>query len=204
MKEEFYLKKGFTLTEMLISVSIFILIMLVVTSFNRDIFFINSGLQSNLNAQIEARNVLRVVVAELRSVSPSSLGAYALPQTGTSSIIFYSNVDNDQYKERIRYFLQGTDFNRGIIHPSGSPLTYNVAQEQVQTLVRNVRNGATSTFDYFDKNYSGTSTPLSLPVDPLLVRLVRVTLFVDSDPNRFPGVITLTSQAMLRNLKDNL
>lgn len=189
---------------MLVSVSIFVLIMLVVTGFNRDIFFINSGLQSNLSAQIEARNVLRTVVAELRSVSPSSLGAYALAQTSTSSIIFYSNVDNDQYKERIRYFIQGTNFNRGIVHPSGSPLTYNVAQEQVTTLVHNVRNGATSTFDYFDKYYSGTSTPLAVPVDPLAVRLVRITLLIDSDPNRFPATITLSSQAMLRNLKDNL
>ncbi len=193
------------MTEMLVSVSIFVLIMLVVTSFNRDIFFINSGLQSNLSAQIEARNVLRTVVAELRSTSPSSLGAYALAQTATSSVTFYSNVDNDQYKERIRYFIQGTNFNRGIIHPSGSPLTYNAGSEQITTLVRNVRNGtSTAMFDYFDKNYSGTSTPLSVPVDPLAVRLVRITILVDSDPNRFPATIIETSQAMLRNLKDNL
>ncbi len=202
--KSYHSHNGFTLTETLISVSIFVVIMLVVTKFNRDIFFINSVVQSNLGVQIEATNVLKAFVAEIRSTSPSSLGAYALNQTATSSIIFYANIDNDQYKERLRYFLQGTDFKRGVIKPSGSPLTYNVGQEQVKTLVRNVRNATTSTFMYYDKNYSGTSTPLAVPVDPLQVRLVRVSLSVDGDVNRSPNTITISSQGMLRNLKDNL
>lgn len=197
-------QRGVTLVEMLVSISIFVVIMLVVTKFNRDVFFINSVVQSNLAVQIEATRVLKSFIAEIRSTSPSSLGAYALNQTATSSIIFYANIDSDQYKERLRYFLQGTDFKRGVIKPSGSPLIYNTAQEQVTTLVRNVRNATSSTFMYFDKNYSGTSTPLSIPVDPQQVRLVRVTLLVDGDVNRSPNIITISSQGMLRNLKDNL
>lgn len=195
--------KGFTIVEMLVSVSIFIVIAFAVSLFNRDIFYLSSNIQNNLNTQFDARRILRVVVKELRSSSPSSLGAYPISQAGTSSIIFYSNVDTDLYKERLRYFLQGTDLKRGVLKPSGSPLTYNPAQEQVTTVIRNIIATSTAIFDYFPETYAGTTTPMSLPIDLLSVRLVRVTVFIDPDINREPGPTKATSQVMLRNLKGN-
>jgi len=198
-------KNGFTLAEILVSIGIFVFIGLAVASFERDIFFLNNSLQSNLSAQIDARQLLRTVVSELRGASPSSLGSYTIAQAATSTITFYSNIDKDILKERVRYFLSGSDLHRGIIKPTGSPLVYNSESESVDVVIRNVVNGtSTATFEYFDGFFTGTSSPLVQPVSALSVRLVRITVVIDSDPNRPPGPITVTSMGTLRNLKDNL
>ena len=198
-------KSGFTITEILVSVGILVFIGLAIASFSGDIFFLNNSLQSNLSVQIDARRVLRTMVSELRGASPSSLGAYPLSQVGTSSLIFYSNIDSDSYKERVRYFLQGDKLMRGILKPSGSPLSYNVANESMEVLINDVVNSSTTPiFQYFDNSYSGTSLPLADPVNILSVRLVQVTVLIDHDTGRDPGPISVTSMGTLRNLKDNL
>lgn len=197
--------KGFTLVETLVSVAIMVMIGLAISTFEKDIFSINSSLQNNLSAQLDARKVLRTAIAELRSASPSSLGSYTIEQAGTSTLIFYSNIDTDANKERIRYFLSGTDLKRGVIKPSGTPLAYNSGQETFSTVIHDVVNGtSTAIFTYFDTNFYGTTTPLAQPVNPPNVRLIRMTVIIDRDPNRSPSRITVMSQAALRNVKDNL
>ncbi len=197
--------KGFTLLETLIAVGIFIAISFLLSDFVKSIFFVNANLQNSLSAQFDARQSLKKIVRELRGASPSSLGAYPLFALSTSSIIFYSNVDSDAYKERIRYFLSGTDLKRGEIKPSGTPLTYNPVNEKISTIVSNISNGtSTPIFDYFDENYTGTSSPLSFPVNIPRVRLIRISLTLNGDPNRSPTPLIVVTQVMLRNLKDNL
>lgn len=189
---------------MLVSIAIIVFLSLAVGNFYHDIFFYGNSVQNNLSIQLDARKILRNIVTELRSVSPSSLGAYPIAQAGTSTLIFYSNIDSDSYKERLRYFMQGNSLIRGVIKPSGSPLTYNSAQETFTTVVHDIVNGtSTPIFDYYNKNFYGTTTPLVQPVDPLSVRLIRVTVNINHDPNR-PNLVTASSQATLRNLKDNL
>jgi hypothetical protein len=197
-------RRGFALAELLVSVGIIVLIVLAIGNFNADIFFLNSVVDSSLKAQLDARRVLRTIIAELRSVSPSSLGAYPITTSATNTLIFYSNIDSDQNKERLRYFQQGSELKRGVLEPTGSPLVYNPVNEQVETLIHDLISTTTPIFDYFTQNYTGTSSPLTPPVDPLLVRLIRVTFTIDEDPNRPPSAITVTSQGTLRNLKDNL
>lgn len=201
----FQKKTGFTITEVLISLGIFVLIGLAIANFGGDIFFLNNSLQSNLSVQIDARRVLKVMVSELRGSSPSSLGAYPLSQVGTSTLIFYSNIDSDSYKERVRYFLQGNKLMRGTLKPSGSPLSYNIANESVDVLINDVVNSSTTPiFRYFDSSYTGSSASLSDPVNILSVRLVQVNVLIDHDVNRVPGPISVTTMGTLRNLKDNL
>ncbi|OHB00051.1 MAG: hypothetical protein A3E93_02395 [Candidatus Zambryskibacteria bacterium RIFCSPHIGHO2_12_FULL_43_12b] len=196
--------RGFTLVEVLISVGIMVAIGFAIANFQTDLFSINTGVQNNLSAQLEGRKILRTVISELREASPSSLGAFPLAQAGTSTLTIYSNIDSDSYKERIRYFTVGNELRRGVLKPSGNPLVYNSANENVEVMIRNIINGtSTPIFEYFDENYTGTTTPLSQPVNVLSVRLVRITVIVDKDANRPPGAITITSQGMLRNLKSN-
>lgn len=195
---------GFTLAEVLVSVGIMTIIGLAISTFQKDLFFINTGVQDNLSVQLESRQVLRKLITELREASPSSLGAYTIAQAGTSTLTFYSNIDSDGYKERIRYFIQGNELRRGVLKPSGSPLVYNTATESVSTIIKNIVNSPSDPiFEYFDENYTGTSTSLSQPVNVLSVRLVKVTVTVDKDVNRAPGPITVSTQGMLRNLKTN-
>jgi hypothetical protein len=50
----------------------------------------------------------------------------------------------------------------------------------------------------------GTSSPLTQPVITTNVRLIKINLMIDVDPNRAPVIKTYTSQVSIRNLKDNL
>lgn len=197
-------QRGFSLTEIIVVTAITGAIFLAVFNFGQNIFFFNSEAQKNLNAQSGARRVLKTLVKELRSASPSSLGAYPVVLASSTSLIFFSNIDDDVYKEQIRYFLQGNELKRGLTKPSGSLLSYNPANEQIVTLISGVNNGATPIFEYFDANYTGTSTPLTQPVQATLVRLVRITIKIEKDPTRSLGPFIAESQVFLRNLKDNL
>lgn len=198
------MKKGFTLVEIIVSVAIFTVIFLAVMNFGQGIFSFNRKAQQNLSAQSDARRVLKTIIKELRSASPSSNGAYPIAQTATSSLIFFSNIDEDADKERIRYFLDGTDLKKGVVNPSGTPLVYNLANESISVVIKNVRNGVTPIFEYFDSSFSGTGNSLLEPVQATVVRLIRITTKIEEDPNKPIGELIVTSQAFLRNLKDNL
>lgn len=195
-------KSGFTLIEVLVSIFILTLIGLAVSSFFKDIFSFNRIISGSLTAQDEARRALKTMSAEIRTASPSSLGAYPLAQTATSSFAFYSNIDGDSFKERVRYFLEGTTLKKGVIKPSGS-LTYNPANEIITELIHDVANVATSTFSYYDENYDGTTQALVEPINISVVRLVQITIVIDKDSTQPPGPMTLTTQINMRNLKDN-
>jgi type II secretory pathway pseudopilin PulG len=197
-------KKGFSLVEILVALGISVGIFFAVFNFGNSIFSFNSNAQKNLNAQSDARKVLKDMVKELRSTSPSSLGSYPIVLASTTAITFFSNIDNGAHKEQVRYFLQGKELKKGIIKPSGSPLSYDPASEQIITLIGDINNGATPIFDYFDSNYTGTSTPLSQPVQITKIRLVRITVKIEKDPSKSLGPLIVESQVFLRNLKDNL
>lgn len=198
-------KKGFTLAELLITVGIIGLIAVVLGTFQGDVFFFNSVIQDDLTAQMDGRRAIRKMVSEIREASPSSLGSYPIASAATSSITFFSNVDNDTLKEQVRYFIQNKNLMRGVIKPTGNPLSYNSGSETFETSVKNIANStSTPLFEYYDTNYTGTTTPLIFPVSLTAVRLVNVELLIDRDPNRSPIPLNITSQVSIRNLKDNL
>lgn len=198
-------KKGFTLAELLITVGIIGLIAVVLGTFQGDVFFFNSVIQDDLTAQMDGRRAIRKMVSEIREASPSSLGSYPIAAAATSSVTFFSNVDNDILKEQVRYFIQNKNLMRGVIKPTGNPLSYNSGSETFETSVKNIANStSTPLFEYYDTNYTGTTTPLVFPVSLTAVRLVNIELLIDRDPNRSPIPLNVTSQVSIRNLKDNL
>lgn len=192
------------MVEIVVVIAISSAIFLAVFSFSTSIFSFNSNAQKNLSAQSDGRRVLKSMVRELRSASPSSLGSYTISLASSTAITFFSDIDNDTYKEQVRYFLSGRELKRGVIKPSGSPLSYNPANEQISTLMGDINNEASPIFEYFDSSYTGTTTPLTHPVQVVKVRLVRMTVKIEKDPNRSLGPVIVTSQVFLRNLKDNL
>ncbi|MFZ2621146.1 MAG: prepilin-type N-terminal cleavage/methylation domain-containing protein [Minisyncoccia bacterium] len=198
-------KKGFSLVEIIISVSILSLIIVTVSTFQKDVFSLNTNLQSNLNIQLDARHLIKTIVAELRKTTSSAVGAYPIELASSTGITFYSDVNNNGSIDKIRYYLSGQTIKRGVISPTGSPAVYNSGSEVTTTLINYVIASSTvPIFQYYTSSYTGTSSPLSIPVDISSVRLVKITVILDTDPNRSPVPITVTSQVNLRNLKDNL
>jgi len=198
-------ERGFTLGELLISIFILSILTITVTSFQRDIFILNRTIDNNLTAQLEVRRITKVMVAELRKSSVSSVGGYPISVASTSEIVFFSDITSDGLKERVRYFLDNTKLKKGVTSPSGNPLVYNLGNESITTLISDVRASSTQPiFQYFNEDYSGSSLPLSFPVNIPDIRLVKITVIIDRDPVLPPAEIIGTSQVNLRNLKDNL
>lgn len=204
MMKNFKIKNGFTMIEAMLAVAIFSSVVVAIGAFQRDVFYFNDVLQTGLNNITEARKVLRPFVGEVRKAESSNLGAFSIEKAEAKTFIFFTDTDNDGLRERVRYFVDGDTFKKGIIKPSGSPLVYSVANEKITEVVRNVIEDQTQ-FSYFDSSYNGTasSTPLTYPVSPSSVRLIKVDLTIDTNPNRAPGLLTVTTQATVRNLKDN-
>lgn len=193
---------GFTLVETLFGIAIFVVIMLLVTLFSRNVWTYNAFITGGLADTDAGRTVLRVLTSEIRTASTADTGAYAIAAASASSFTFYSDIDNDGLKERVRYFLSGTSLQKGVIKPTGSPLTYNPANEQISTLINKLANSVL--FEYYDRNYDGATAALAYPMNIPSIRLVKVTIVLDMDPNRSPVPMTFSTQVSIRNLKDNL
>ncbi len=194
---------GFTTIELIVGVSIVVLLSIALFSFQKDVFSLNTIISNSIVGQSETRRAFKFMTAEIRSTSQSSIGSYPIAQAATSSITFYSDSDDDGLKERIRYFLQGTTLKKGVLKPTGNPFVYDIANETISDVVHDVTNGTTTTFYYYNSNYTGTTSPLTDPVDVLAVRLVKIVLTIDHD-SRSPSPLTVTTQVTLRNIKDNL
>ena len=199
--------KGFTLAELLITIGIFVLLAVVISSFERNLFSYDFTAQDQLNTQIDARHVVENMVAALREAEPSANGAYTIALASTSALTFFSDPNNTGNPNEIQYYMSGTNLIQGVIAPTGSPLTYVSANETYSTVASGIQNAASTTlpiFQYYDENYAGTSSPLTQPVNPQSIRLIKITLVIDKDLLKTPRPITVTSQVEVRNLKDNL
>ena len=190
--------RGLTLMEIAVVLGIFGITVMAVGAFTSGIFRYNRVLTSQLDTEMQLRRLVTRFTREARTSSMSSLGAYPIDAASTTAIAFYSNIDADSLKERVRYFLDGTTFKRGILKPTGSPLTYNPANETVSSLVNDVRNS--DIFYYYDDSYNGSSPPLPFPVILTSVRLVRLKLSVDLNPNEPPAPMEIETNVHLRNL----
>ncbi len=197
--------KGFTLVEVVTTIVIMTSIMIAVSTFQFNVLNFNRSAGVALNNTQEVQSLMKTIARELRSMVPSSNGAYPIAVAATSTITFFADVDGDGLKDQIRYFVSTTTLYRGFIKPTGTPLSYVLANETIKILATGIRNSSTTPmFEYFTSTYAGTTTPMTYPLNIPTIRLIRSNLTIDTDPNKSPTVRTYTTQSALRNLKDNL
>lgn len=168
--------KGFTLLETLLVIFIVgfisgLIVLLILNLSNYNIFFI-----FNISGARDIDLTLSNMIKELRSMNQSNTGGYPIEEALQDRIVFYSDIDGDGLMERIRYFYDGNSLKRGIVKPSGNPLTYDLTKEKIWTMVNNVKEFKIS---YFDGTYTGYEAPLSYPVDISKIRVIRVDIKVE-------------------------
>ncbi|PIT86539.1 MAG: hypothetical protein COU33_02555 [Candidatus Magasanikbacteria bacterium CG10_big_fil_rev_8_21_14_0_10_43_6] len=198
-------RRAFTLVELLISIGIFSLLSMAIA------WLLITSLRSNeiiwrqLSTQNDARQVLQEVVDNLRRAEQSDIGSYPIEAASSSGIIFYANIDEDGNRERIRFWLDGTTIKRGIIHPTGEPLTYPVGNESIVEIAHASINTVQGTplFSYYDTAYTGTEVPLADPLTITDIRVVRVQLELEKNPGQSPVPFHAESVVQIRNLKEN-
>jgi len=205
MNKNNYNKKGFTLIELLVVLGIFVLLISATTW-----IFITSLRSTNiiwdqLEAQSDGRSVIKTIVDEARRAEESSTGSFPIDTADDNELIFYANVDSDSKRERVHFWLTSTTLKRGIIKPSGSPLAYNLVDEEIKDLANYVVNigEGIPLFRYYDEFYSGTSTPLMTPASSTQIQVISVQLKLEKDSSKTPVPLNLESSVQIRNLKSN-
>lgn len=198
--------KGFTLIEILIAVAIAgflgagILSLQYILGQNQLVAWRNY-----LNVE-EANTNVTTLVREIRTAQVGENGAYPLEEALNQQITFYSDIDFDGVSERVRYFLNGSQFSKGVINPVGQPATYPAANEKVKVVSENVQNGVTPIFYYYNGDWPADTVNNPLTVPPALsdAKLMRIYLRL----NTLEGVpekdFILESYTQIRMLKENL
>ncbi len=196
--------RGTSLLEVSVVVGIMSIIIVGAASFLIFSFRNQTILNDQLLGQKEARRIILEIVNTARTAETSSIGAFPISEASTSSLTFYANIDKDVLRERIHYWVQGTELKRGVLKPSGNPLSY-VGSEQVTVLAHNVENivKGIATFEYFDESYTGTGPSLSSPIFIPDITMVRIVLQIERDMNKSPVPLRVESLTHIRNLKTN-
>lgn len=203
----FNLSKSFSLIEAIVTIFIFILSIGLLTAFIINIYRAYSYNFEQIQAINEARKGIETMVKEIREAKYGDDGSYPIQEAGDFQFIFYSDIDKDLATERVRYFLEGTDFKKGVVKPTGDPPQYVLTNETITILSTNVRNAVPGPiFTYYNGDWSNDTVNNPLPTLTRLTetKLMHVYLKVNVNPNRPPDDFELESDAQIRNLKTNL
>lgn len=192
--------RGFTLTEVVVVVALTALVGGAILSAIVYIYRNHAYIFEAAVSVESARRGLSSTLEHIREASYADDGNYPLGSIATSSITFYSDIDEDGGIERVRIYLLGETLYRVVTNAGGNPPSYTGQTPATSTLATYMRNtSATPIFRYYDDG--GTEISLVSP-DVADVKSVGITILTDLNPNRAPNVLTLTGTATLRNLRE--
>jgi len=197
--------KGFTLIELLISMMVLSAIGGALISLQ---YFLGQNqilIYNTFKNEDEAASAVSTFVKELRNAKESDNGSHPLEMVQDSEIRFYSDINADGLTEKVRYVLTGTNLVRGVIKPTGYPVSYPPASETTKVVAEDIRN-TSPVFSYYNGDWPDDTqnNPLILSQRLSLTRLVKIYLRVNKKANDPGKDYILESVAQIRMLKDNL
>lgn len=199
---------GLTLIEMMMSITIFSMgiagfTMLFSKTWKTNSYVLEMG-QSSMNAS----QGVNKIVDYIRRVKQADDGAYPVKSADSNDLVLFSDYDKDGATERLHFYKSGSNILMGVTNPTTTlPKTYPTNDQEIITLVSNVVNEIDEPiFYYYNKDYPGdtTNNPLTMPVTNHLadIRLMKIFLQVNTNPNKFPSNIKIQSFVEMRNLND--
>lgn len=191
--------KGFTLVEMLVVIFITGVMGIALNTMITNFYKTNAYLLEQTKATDIAHRGLSTSFIDLREASYGDDGSYPIQSVSTSSITFFSDVDNDGVVEKIRLYLVNGTFYRGVTESTSTPPTYVGQKESTTTIANYVRNGtSTPIFKYYDANgvlLASSTIPIAS------IASISTLLMIDINPFRAPDILTLQETATLRNIR---
>lgn len=187
--------KGYSLLELTVVLSIFIMLMIIGSD------YIVRGFKSitfegeQTAAISQARKAINIASTEIRKIRMSDKGDYPLSTTTAQKFSFYADVDNDLSAEKITYFASSSKLYKTVSEP-GVLLDYT-GTTTTESIADYLNNQSEPVFRYY--NASNTTTAIINQI-----RLVNVNLKINVTPNIAPNDYYVETDANLRNLKDNL
>jgi type II secretory pathway pseudopilin PulG len=192
--------RAFTLIETIVIVAVVALISVTLGMLLTMFYRTNAYTLEQTVATAQARKGVEDAMLYLREASYASDGSYPIANVGTSTITFYTNVDNSIAVEKVTYSVKGGVLYRVVATPTGTPPSYTNVTLATTTIATSVVNGtSTPIFRYFDSSSVEIVPPVTIPK----IASVRTTVIVDVNVNRTPTPLTLSAGATLRNLQSN-
>ncbi|MDD5463548.1 MAG: prepilin-type N-terminal cleavage/methylation domain-containing protein [Candidatus Moranbacteria bacterium] len=195
---------GFTLVETLMAVAIFMLgIAATVMVFSKTVKNKAYVLEMGKSSFVVSRSV-GDLIGYLRRARQSDAGAYPIVSADSNELVVYSDYDKDTVTERLRISLSGGKVYLEIRRPSSTfPKTYASGYEEPIELASQIVNTVSDPmFSYYNKDYPEDPDSVNVPADVSEIRLVKIFLKINIDPNRAPDNIEQQSFVELRNLND--
>lgn len=190
--------RGMTFIETVVTVALTAFIVLALTVLINYFYRTNAYTLEQMQAVNSARVSLGHAMSDLREASYGADGSYPILFAATSTVTFYTDLDDNGAVDKVRYYISGTTLYRGKTSPGGSPPSYTGQPESTTLVVDNIRNGtSTPLFAYFDTN----GAELFSPINTASVASMKITVYTDVNPNRAPTVFMLTGSATLRNAR---
>jgi hypothetical protein len=136
------------------------------------------------------------MVGYIRGTRQADDGSYPVKSANANDLVIYSDYNKDGITERIHFYKNGQNVLMGVRVPSTTmPRTYAAGDQQVITIASSIVNSATEPiFFYFDKNFAGSETanpPLATPATVANIRIIKIHLKINIDPNRAPDNIEM-------------
>lgn len=171
-------QKGFSLVEMLLVILLIFIIVALVSS-----LFITSGRTNRdviniVRSEIDARLVLYRISKDIRETND-------IITANNNEVIFKSNIDEDEYYERIRYYLVAED--------SHFNLYRQVDSAEARLYIKNIVDPDIFLY-YSDLGVSAEAMPVS---EEELQNIKFIDISVSIDQSGVPSVRTMDLDTMI-------
>lgn len=193
-------KMGFTVTELIVVMSIMSLLLVTVYVFT------SSSISSFM--RLQAEGLARSTLAEGSfRITKVVRGINYIESANTDTLTAYSYfAPDDQYTSKIRYYLNPSQTKlladvtpMTADYPVGTVLT---AQTKTVTVIDNFyKIAGKPTFRYYDANYSELTSPVA---DLPAIKNIGVQLFVKKYESNAADYVSTEVTVSLRNRKSNL
>lgn len=206
-KKNFF-KKGFTLVETIVAIALFTVgtqatVLLFAKIMRSKAYSMEMG-----KASFVVSRSISDLTQYIRKARQSDAGAYPIVSADDNDLVFYSDYDKDGNTERLHiYFNDAADtLYLGVRDPSGTfPITYASGDGETITLAAHIVNTASDpVFLYYNKDYPGdvANNPVDTSADVSEIRLVKIFLKINIDPNNAPENIQQETFVEMRNLSE--
>lgn len=105
--------KGFTLIETLVAIFLFTLMFGVLSALIVYTYGLKNYAFEQAQAVGDARRIVEQMTREMREATTGADGAYVLERADEYEIVFFSDIDQDDEVERVRYFINPAGGNIG-------------------------------------------------------------------------------------------
>jgi len=183
-KKKFNNQSGVSLVEMMLVILIIFIIVALVTTVLISTQNTSSDIINIVRSEIDARLMLYRISKDIRET-------HNIVSTSEYEVIFDTNIDSDEYYERVRYFLSANDGHYDLYR--------QVDNGTSDLFIENIVNGSIFTY------YSSLSIPEGEMTIPMTeeerdsIKYVDITVDIDQSGALSLRTVTLSTIITLRN-----